>query len=373
MHDVFSSVKSLLKVDTVKIDNNVFRLHYKATMFILVVFSILVTQKQYFGDPIDCLSHKMDSEIMDSYCWIHGTYLLPEHYNKTGDKHHPGVGPDNKSKKEDRVYHMYYQWVTLFLYLQAAMFYFPRYLWKTQEGEMMKRLVQDLDAPIVDDEKRDKKKGTVIDHFKMNLGKNDFLFYAFKFFGCEVFNLINVVGQMFFVNRFLGYEFTTYGKKVLDYTEEDAQMNRTDPMYLMFPRVTKCHMRTYGVSGSEETHDALCVLPLNVINEKIFIFLWFWFIIVATITAVSLVYRGLCFLPQFRNAIISIRVKIVDTHKLNNITKECNIGDWFVLYQLYKNMDPLIYKDFISDLSNAIDDFPSNPSAPNAAYGTIHK
>ncbi|CAL4059830.1 unnamed protein product, partial [Meganyctiphanes norvegica] len=370
MHDVFSSVKNLLKIDTVNIDNNVFRLHYKATMFILVAFSVLVTQGQYFGDPIDCITTKMDSDIMDSYCWIHGTYLLPEHYHS--EQPHPGLGPDNNSKKEDRDYHMYYQWVTLFLYLQAAMFYLPRYLWKTQEGNKMEQLVQDLDAPIVDDEVKDKKKETLTDYFRTNFHKHDF--YAYKFFGCEILNFINVVGQMFFVNRFLGYEFTTYGTRVLNYSNMDGQIQRSDPMYLMFPRVTKCHMRPYGVSGSTEVHDALCVLPLNVIKEKISIFLWFWFIIVAVVTGLALIYRGLCFLPQFRNLVFSVRCKIVDGNALDSITRKCKIGDWLILYQLSKNMDPLIFKEFISELAVKLPDVPIDPSAPpTAAYGTIHK
>jgi len=37
MFDVFGSVKGLIKLDSVCIDNNVFRLHYKATFVILVV------------------------------------------------------------------------------------------------------------------------------------------------------------------------------------------------------------------------------------------------------------------------------------------------------------------------------------------------
>ena len=44
-----------MKFDSVCIDNNVFRLHYKATVMILVICSVLVTSRQYIGDPIDCL------------------------------------------------------------------------------------------------------------------------------------------------------------------------------------------------------------------------------------------------------------------------------------------------------------------------------
>jgi len=78
MFDVFGSVKSLLKLDSVCIDNNIFRLHYKATVVILVAFSLLVTSRQYIGDPIDCIvDASVGGDIMDTYCWIHSTYTIP--------------------------------------------------------------------------------------------------------------------------------------------------------------------------------------------------------------------------------------------------------------------------------------------------------
>lgn len=79
MFDVFGSVKSLMKLDSVCIDNNVFRLHYKGTVIILVAFSLLVTSRQYIGDPIDCIvDASIGGDIMDTYCWIHSTYTLPD-------------------------------------------------------------------------------------------------------------------------------------------------------------------------------------------------------------------------------------------------------------------------------------------------------
>ncbi len=53
--EVFGSVRRLIKLDQVCIDNNVFRLHYKATVIFLVAFSLLVTSNQYFGNPIECI------------------------------------------------------------------------------------------------------------------------------------------------------------------------------------------------------------------------------------------------------------------------------------------------------------------------------
>ncbi len=55
MLKVLSPLQEVLKLDSVRIDNTVFRLHYKVTFVILVTASLLVTSKQYFGDPIDCI------------------------------------------------------------------------------------------------------------------------------------------------------------------------------------------------------------------------------------------------------------------------------------------------------------------------------
>ena len=52
----------------------------------------------------------------------------------------------------------------------------------------------------------------------------------------------------------------------------------------MFPKVTKCTFHKFGPSGTVERFDGLCVLPLNIINEKIYVFLWFWFIIVSVVS-----------------------------------------------------------------------------------------
>merc|ERR1711955_139373 len=76
MFDLFGEVKSLIKLDKVCIDNNIFRLHYKVTFIILLTCGILVTSKQYIGDPIDCIVEGIPEEVMDTYCWIHSTFSV---------------------------------------------------------------------------------------------------------------------------------------------------------------------------------------------------------------------------------------------------------------------------------------------------------
>ncbi len=70
MLDVFRSLKTLLKTSRVQIDNNVFRLHYSITVILLLAFCVIITTKQYVGDPIDCIrSEAVPQSVINTYCW----------------------------------------------------------------------------------------------------------------------------------------------------------------------------------------------------------------------------------------------------------------------------------------------------------------
>ncbi|KOB65579.1 Innexin [Operophtera brumata] len=126
MIDLFMPFRSFLKFDNVCTDNNVFRMHYKITVIMLLVFTLLVTSKQFFGEPIHCIAEgeHSDKDAVNSYCWIYGTYTLKSNLY--------GVHQDEQIKLR------YYQWVCFVLLGQAVMFYIPRYLWKIWEGGRLK-------------------------------------------------------------------------------------------------------------------------------------------------------------------------------------------------------------------------------------------
>ncbi len=62
------------------------------------------------------------------------------------------------------------------------------------------------------------------------------LSHFYRFFFCELLNFVNVLGQIYFMDLFLGGEFTTYGRDVVRMTEADPDL-RTDPMSRVFPKV----------------------------------------------------------------------------------------------------------------------------------------
>ena len=141
---------------------------------------------------------------------------------------------------------------------------------------------------VLQREEREKQVDSIRRYFKEDLRSHGG--YAINFFLCELLTLVNVVGQIYFTDRFLGYQFTTYGLDVVKMTTMDPE-DRADPMNVVFPKVTKCTFHMYGPSGTVTRHDGLCILALNIINEKIFVFLWFWFVVLAVISAAAVLYR----------------------------------------------------------------------------------
>ena len=155
--------RGLAKQEAVAIDNDVFRLHCRYTVWLLVLCSGLLTANQFFGNPMTChmRGENLPERMVTNYCWVSGTYTL-KHINKPvvrdledlsdGEKQfvrrfvssgesnklnivfrfgysqqllkaaHPGLGTFHVGRHE-KIYHMYYQWVFLFFCIQVPFKY----------------------------------------------------------------------------------------------------------------------------------------------------------------------------------------------------------------------------------------------------------
>jgi len=384
MDSIVGPLKAYLgKSDPAVIDNLSLKLHYRGTFVVLLVSMMLVSAGQFLGDPINCIADGVPGGAMDLYCWIHSTFSVPSRWGKIGEeygeglpheiaKHNPHPGAAPLVPGEEVVYHKYYQWVVFVLFLQAVMFYIPRIVWKHSEGGLMKTLVGDLTNPVFVI-KKDERLDQVLQikkYFKD--GGRTHGNYAMHYFFCEVLALINIFGQMYLVDRFLGYQFSTYGFDVLTVTAGNPE-GRTDPMNVVFPKMTKCTFHKYGPSGTITTHDGLCILALNIINEKIYVFLWFWFVGAALFSIAAILYRIIILASH------SIRVRVIMKKVHSRVNKKLvedilsspqhswfdQIGDYWVIYLLSKNLPSVAMKELLEELKPIL-----NPE-PQYGYATL--
>jgi hypothetical protein len=117
-----------------------------------------------------------------------------------------------------------------------------------------------------------------------------------------------------------------------------------------------CTIPNVGAAGGNQAHNGLCVLTQNVINEKIYLFLWFWYFFLGPVSIFFIFFRLMTIL--FDGVRFSLIYKTI-RHKYDDDVRKCltyvlnkgQIGDWFVLYQLCKNCNKYFFRQFIKELA----------------------
>jgi len=90
------------------------------------------------------------------------------------------------------------------------------------------------------------------------------------------------VGQLFLLDSFLRIDYPMYGLRVVEQLIRGQDWGYSE----RFPRVTLCE---FEIRYQSRVHNYIvqCVLTINLFNEKIFMFLWFWFIFLVGATSVN--------------------------------------------------------------------------------------
>ncbi|CAG0881000.1 unnamed protein product [Cyprideis torosa] len=266
----FSALENLTKVqyNKIRVDNLVFKLHYKFTMNVLLGASILVTMTSWIGEPIQCIhaegsgdddQKKQFGKALESYCWIMSTFTLPHLQDKDvgTEVAHPGVGPH--SKEHEKTYHAYYQWVPFVLFLQGLIFYVPHWIWKIVENKRLQHIVVGLNNPTLNAEDAKEKVRTLTRYLVNNLGRHQVFYLAFV--SCELLNFIHIIIQIVLTDAFLGKEFSDFGFQAIRFRIDEEYENRTDPLSAIFPLVTKCTWHMFGPSGTIQK--VICLVALH--------------------------------------------------------------------------------------------------------------
>lgn len=365
-----------LKPQAYIIDNWVFKLHYKASVLIFLVSSLLVCSRQYIGEHIRCIADGgVPEHVMNTFCFFTSTFTVVKHLDASlldaGNIAHPGVGPYGMNSTEPIKRHAYYQWVPFVLFGQAIMFYITHLLWKKLEGGRVKYLVDGLklaafaladeqitvrDNKIPSRQEKEEKMRTIREAFLTRVYINKS--WSVKLIICELLNLLHIILQIYITNAFLQGNFYNLGADVM----ENGLESNVDILDKVFPKVTKCTFYKYGPSGSLQLHDAMCVMALNVINEKIYTCLWFWFIFLFICTALGLLWRVLTLFLHSRSKKFN-EIVFANTcpGKLNpwnvlTVSKNCNYTDWLFLKYLSKNIDGMVFREIFIGLAEELEE-----------------
>ena len=65
-------------------------------------------------------------------------------------------------------------------------------------------------------------------------------------------------------------------------------------------------MNRYGTGGEGENITGFCILSQNIINQKMYLILWFWYILCLSAGIVQLLHEAVILaVPAFRNRLIT--------------------------------------------------------------------
>ena len=130
--------------------------------------------------------------------------------------------------------------------------------------------------------------------------------------------------------------------------------------------LSKCQMNMVTYGGVITNMDGLCLLTLNVLLDKIYLIIWIWFAILSILSFISVSYTLSTLFTSVRSFIIfkqsgaewskicklckKLRVSEKTKYSINDFY--CiQFGDWWVVFQISKNVNYDLYTAFITELS----------------------
>jgi hypothetical protein len=141
------------------------------------------------------------------------------------------------------------------------------------------------------------------------LGKFLGNYLVILYFFVKILNIANCVGQLALISVLLGRNFYMYGTTI--FKDIIQGKGYADSEY--FPRVTMCkfQVRELGLKNYSHEYNVQCVLPINLFNQQIFTFLWFWYLILLVINTSTLMIWVYRFIPRNQYNYAIRRVKLL--------------------------------------------------------------
>lgn len=347
--------KYFQKKESANVSNIIFNMH-KFTCAMLLCCSALTTGKQYFGSNIHCMTDHfaVNMAVFESWCFMSGTFSIPHYrHNNYSQSHahaYPGVSTgDHGSGGSHKgvIYHNYYQWVNLLLVLQACVAYIPWAWWKSAEGNRISKLTASINKdPLTEVPLEDQVNG--LGNFFIRHPKW-FDSCALKLLVCQGLCLLFSICQMYFMDIVLSHQFLHIGNHIQNWEQLNTALDT------IFPLVVMCEMSFFGNSGEVQNASGVCNLPINIINEKIYLIIWVWFLVMI-VTTVLVMLGQLCLLvaPYLRYVLLHKTIKSKPpVHHIKRLIRRCSYGDYILLNFLAKNLDSSQFDALVSKICDS--------------------
>ena len=139
----------------------------------------------------------------------------------------------------------------------------------------------------------------------------------------------------------------------------------------LFPKQAACYYTRYGMGGGRDSRHGMCILGLNMINDKVFLLIWVWHLFLILLGCIRMSTRT-SQISSARVRFFLLKMKMYRFFKNNAHVKHiqhyiyhCSIGDWFVLYQMSKNLNKRFFAEFLALLAMTVDPDPNiEPEEP---------
>lgn len=235
----------------------------------------------------------------------------------------------------------YYQWVPFILLSQAFFFYIPHIAWRAlsrrsgidirdiveaasnyksvdkyeNRQKYMTYMLTAVDQYVDDPRRRKETRRSIFIKRLISVvccisGKflGNYLMVLYLFI--KLAFIANCICQLFVLNLLLGHEFHKFGFELLD---KIINGKGWDTGSRIFPKISMCDFRIREVGNPKVSHryTVQCVLPINLFNQQIFTFIWFWYGIVLIVNIYSLCVWTYRFLPSKRLRYITRRIEIM--------------------------------------------------------------
>ena len=118
---------------------------------------------------------------------------------------------------------------------------------------------------------------------------------------------------------------------------------------------SKCKVEPYGITGHKTVTDAYCLLPQNILVEKLFVALYIWLIFACSIGLFYLLVSFFLFLipPLRKNHLVQ---GDISRNQIDQVFDDLpflkGYGYWFVLTYLYSNIPYSDFKSIVTSLAS---------------------